>query len=98
MTARLHSQDFPRRQQGALESCRVEVDSWFRKVNWTVGCGDGLVEGESGGRATCGEMLSVAQIIVAGGDVMAIGLRKGGACQGHSKARTKGSGSHREGG
>lgn len=74
------------------------MKAMFRKVNQRVGCVDGLVEGEHGGRVTCGEMLSVVHIIVAGGDVMAIGLRKGDACQGHSKAQKKSLGDHREGG
>lgn len=69
----------------------------FRKVNQRVGCVDGLVQGEHGGKRTCGEMLSVVQITVAG-DAMTTSLRKGDACQGHSGARTEGLGDHGEGG
>lgn len=77
---------------------RFLVTAVLRKVNQRVGYVDGLVEGEPGGKRTCGEMLSVVQIIVAGGDAMATGLRKGDACQGPSGARTKGLGDHGEGG
>lgn len=52
-------------------------------------CVDGLVEGESGGRETCWEVFSVVQIIVAGGDVTVIGLRKRNGYKRHNKARAK---------
>lgn len=68
------------------------VKAVFGKVNPRVVCLDGLVEGEPGRRETCREMISVVQIIMAGGDVIATSFRNGNRCQRQYKTKAKGLG------
>lgn len=60
----------------------------FRRVDPRV-VSVGLVGGEPEGGESCWEMSSVVQRVVAGGDVTAIGFRKGDRRKRHDKARTK---------
>lgn len=48
-----------------------------------------LVGREPAGRESCWDMFSVVQIIMAGGDAIAISPRKENGCKRHDKARTK---------